>query len=310
MKICMLNDDPLLIGGAPEHIRQISDILATKYKCQVDSVTPLSMDKNFSFLKFSQRIKYVFWICLFLMNSNYDIYHSHSFSTSLFLPLAKLRRRKIGITVHGLGVNLIGGGILNRTMLPIILSRLILMYWPFDFKLSASSIPGYITIGNGVNAADFNNLKRSRHETFNILCISRRDPIKGVKILEQAVKLVPNCTLNLVSGRKWTLSDFSNADCYVLPSLSEGLPIVLLEAMAAKLPVIATDVGDCRFLVEKSSSGYIVNPGSVDELAKAIEKMRGDRNREIMGLNGHNYVRTHYTWEKVAEKVIAAYRAP
>lgn len=308
MKICFLTDDPSQIGGGPEHIRQVTKILEEKYKYSVDVITPLTMDPKFDFHNFRHRIKFAFWVFKFLLTSNYDLYHSHTFSTAAFLPVIKLRGKKEGITVHGAGTNLIGGGILNKIGVPKLLSNLILNYWPFDFRLSASALPGFVTVGNGVDINEFSKIKRTPHKVFTILCISRRDPVKGIDILEKVVKEIPNIKLNLISDRQRTMADFAEADCYVLPSLSEGLPIVLLEAMTAKLPIVATDTGDCRAIIEKADCGLIVEPGSAAELSKAIVQMIDDKNRAKMGERGYDYVKENYTWEKVATLYNSAYR--
>lgn len=306
MKICFLTDDPSSIGGGLEHLRQVDRYLR-KSGFSVETVSPLSMDTNFDFFNFFQRIKYVFWVLRFLLVSDYDIYHSHTFSTSAFLPMAKLRGKKTGITVHGLGVNLVGAGFLNKTPLPKILAWLILSVWPFDFRFSASHLDGYDFVGNGVDINEFKKIKRIPHKGFNILCVSRRDPAKGVKILESAVKKIPGIKLNLVSGRPRMLTDFANADLYVLPSLSEGLPIVLLEAMAAKLPVVVTDVGECRKIVEKARCGLVVPPGKPEELIKAIEVMVKNKKRAKLGERGFTYVAKNFSWDKVAAVYHFAY---
>lgn len=59
-------------------------------------------------------------------------------------------------------------------------------------------------------------------------------------------------------------------DYFVLPSRKEGLPYVLLEAMQAKVPVIATRVGGIPELIEDKKSGLLVNPDNVAELAEAL----------------------------------------
>lgn len=308
MKICFLTDDPAEIGGGPEHIRRVSRILRQKYDCAVDVITPLTMDPKFNFSNFWHRVKFTFWVLKFLLISNYDIYHSHTFSTAAFLPLVKIRGKKAGITVHGSGEKIVSAGILNKTFIPKFWRWLVLSVWSFDFRLSAGKLKNFIVVGNGVDIDEFSKTKRGPHKIFTILCIARHDPAKGVKILEDAIKNLKNVKLNLISGRQRALSDFTNADLYVLPSLSEGLPIVLLEAMAAKLPVVATDVGDCRELVEKSNCGIIVKPNSVEELIKAIMQMINNKNRTKMGKRGFQYVKENYTWEKVAAYYYSAYR--
>lgn len=307
MKICFLIDSPMTLGGGPEHIRKVKSILESKYNCTVDVVSPMMMDKNFKFDKFAQRVKFAFWVLKFLFTSSHDIYIGHAFSADFFLPLVKLRGKKAGITVHGAGVNLIGVGILEYSGLPQLGYWLILHVWPFDFKMSAGSMKGFVTVGNGVDVTEFDKEKAKPDPNyFTILCISRNDPVKGINILEAAVNTVkarnPNVKLNLITGRRRTAKDFKTANLYVLPSLSEGLPIVLLEAMAAKLPIITTDVGDCRRLIESAGSGIVIQPGNSDLLAQAIGRIIGE-NLLRLGENGYNFVKKNYSWDEVGRKV-------
>jgi sugar transferase (PEP-CTERM/EpsH1 system associated) len=65
-------------------------------------------------------------------------------------------------------------------------------------------------------------------------------------------------------------------DCFVLPSLAEGISNTILEAMASGLPVIATDVGGNSDLVEHGNSGLIVPPANCEMLAAAIGQLAAD----------------------------------
>ena len=78
---------------------------------------------------------------------------------------------------------------------------------------------------------------------------------------------------------------FSCFDLLVMPSLSEGLPITLLEAMRAKLPVIASKVGGIPNVLEDGAGGLLVEPGDVEELAEAISKLTGfqSQRRQLAG---------------------------
>ena len=58
----------------------------------------------------------------------------------------------------------------------------------------------------------------------------------------------------------------------VLPSFAEGIPVVLMEAMALRRPVIATYVGGIPELVQAGESGWLVPAGSVEELARAMRE--------------------------------------
>jgi len=65
-------------------------------------------------------------------------------------------------------------------------------------------------------------------------------------------------------------------DMFVLPSLTEGLPMALLEAIASKRPVVATKVGGIPRVVEEGSSGRLVQPGDARALARAIRDILMD----------------------------------
>ena len=79
----------------------------------------------------------------------------------------------------------------------------------------------------------------------------------------------------------------AQAALFALPSHVEGMPIVLLEAMSAGLPVVATRVGAVPAVVEPERSGLLVDAGDVDALASAIGRLLDDeRLREAFGRNG------------------------
>jgi glycosyltransferase involved in cell wall biosynthesis len=93
------------------------------------------------------------------------------------------------------------------------------------------------------------------------------------KGLQQSVKLVGHCSE--IKGL------FSIADLFVLPSLSEGSPNVLLESMAARVPIVATKVGGVPELVKHGESAILVPPGDSESLKKAIIELLMNRSRAI-----------------------------
>jgi glycosyltransferase involved in cell wall biosynthesis len=70
-----------------------------------------------------------------------------------------------------------------------------------------------------------------------------------------------------------------DCDLFVLPSFAEGVPVVLMEAMAARRAVVATRVAGVAELVEDGVSGLLVPPGDVDTLTAAIERLLADPSR-------------------------------
>jgi glycosyltransferase involved in cell wall biosynthesis len=102
----------------------------------------------------------------------------------------------------------------------------------------------------------------------------------------------------------------SAADGYVMSSAWEGMPIVLLEAAAAGLPIVATAVGGNREVVCSEESGFLVPPRDPESLATAMLRLMElpESERRSMGLRGREHVRSHYGLGRVVEAWEAVYR--
>ena len=93
---------------------------------------------------------------------------------------------------------------------------------------------------------------------------------------------------------------FSIMDVMVLPSRWEGLPNVILEAMAAKCPVVAADVGGVSELVTDGVTGWLVEPGNKDELAnKVIVALSDFQQLEKVKRNAYAFVTENFSIEKM-----------
>ena len=96
-------------------------------------------------------------------------------------------------------------------------------------------------------------------------------------------------------------------DVFVLPSLNEGMGRVLVEAMAAGKPVVASDVGGVPDLVKHGLNGFLARPGDSRELSVYIEKLLGDdRLRADMGSQGRKLAE-NYTVDKMIAKIDTLY---
>lgn len=101
---------------------------------------------------------------------------------------------------------------------------------------------------------------------------------------------------------------YSDADFLVLPSVSEGTPLVILEAMACGIPVLTTRIAGAQMLVRDWETGFVVAPGDVGQLAMGIRFLHGDAAlRERMGHEGQTRVRTGFPWMTVARRYAALY---
>jgi len=113
--------------------------------------------------------------------------------------------------------------------------------------------------------------------------------------------------LGLVSGDS-KIECLRRADLFVLPSYAEGVPISLLEAMSAGLPVVATHVGGIPSVVEDGKQGRLVIPGNVDELRRVIGELAADpTNRRLMGQAAYQRWREQFNIERTVDQLLALY---
>jgi glycosyltransferase involved in cell wall biosynthesis len=98
-------------------------------------------------------------------------------------------------------------------------------------------------------------------------------------------------------------------DIFVLPSLNEGIPMVLLEAMALSRPVVASRTGGVPEIIEDGKSGLLVEPGNPMAIAEAIESLiRQVKKADQLGINGRVRVTRNFTASVMAEKTAHLYR--
>jgi glycosyltransferase involved in cell wall biosynthesis len=100
----------------------------------------------------------------------------------------------------------------------------------------------------------------------------------------------------------------AECDIFVLPSHREGLPLSVVEAMAAARPVIITDVGGNRELVTHNENGIIIAPGNANLLATALTDLLEHPERwNLLGSAGRRRILQHFTMETMVQQYQAIY---
>ncbi|HEY4379989.1 MAG TPA: glycosyltransferase family 4 protein [Acidobacteriaceae bacterium] len=113
---------------------------------------------------------------------------------------------------------------------------------------------------------------------------------------------------NFVGGITDMHGHLSGADMFVLPSRSEGFSNAIIEAMAASLPVVATDVGGNAEAVKHGESGFIVPPDDVDALSDGIARLLADpASARAMGVAGKRRATDLFTVEAMMGRTTAVY---
>lgn len=96
---------------------------------------------------------------------------------------------------------------------------------------------------------------------------------------------------------------------FVLPSLTEGLPITILEAMQAKIPIIASRVGGIPTVLENGKTGILVEPGNPNALADAITRVWSDPQGSLeMAQRARETALTKYSSRRMAEDYLCVYK--
>lgn len=97
-------------------------------------------------------------------------------------------------------------------------------------------------------------------------------------------------------------------DLICLTSKNEGTPVSLIEAQAANLPVVTTDVGGVRDIIQDSETGFIVPSDDVHSFAeKVLELIEDEKKRQLMSQNGWTFVKEKFHYETLVRNVRQLY---
>lgn len=123
--------------------------------------------------------------------------------------------------------------------------------------------------------------------------------------LETKVKNLGLSDRFIFAGFRRDMDCFYEAmDYMILSSLTEGLPLVVLESMANAKPVVSTSVGGVPEVIEDGVNGYLVDPGDINSLAKGIGRVISDFNQlEAIGANACSLIKEKFSFTIHAEKI-------
>ncbi|MCM8816238.1 MAG: glycosyltransferase [Candidatus Omnitrophica bacterium] len=183
-----------------------------------------------------------------------------------------------------------------------------------------------VVIRNGIEFQTFETDKSGskRKNEKIVFTASRLSPEKGIRFLIESARIVLRQKENvkfLIAGegplmtelkyladrygieKQFIFLGYKNdiqnfiekSDVVVLPSLWEGLPNLVLEAMAMRKPVVATNVGGTSEVVKDGITGFLVNPGDIQQMAEKIILLLSDEKlAEEIGKKGYEFVKGNF----------------
>ncbi|QDU09537.1 glycosyltransferase [Gimesia aquarii] len=136
---------------------------------------------------------------------------------------------------------------------------------------------------------------------FHLLFVGE-GPLKA-KLEQQSYQLPCASRIHFAGWQSQIPQLMKAASCLVLPSLWEGMPNVVLEAMASGLPVISTDVDGVSELIQHGKQGVLVAQGSSAEIQQALRDFSHEPAMFLeMARNAQIIVKKEFTWEAIAQK--------
>lgn len=145
------------------------------------------------------------------------------------------------------------------------------------------------------------------HNNLKFLIVGEGPLKKDLKRMIHAFGLEDNVILT--GYRNDIPNILSLIDIFVLPSVKEGLPMVLLEAMASKKPVIATRVGAIPKVVRHNETGLLIEPGNVEDLRRKLSILIDDPVKaEQLGQTGYRRVKENFSSDLMTDQYISLYK--
>jgi glycosyltransferase involved in cell wall biosynthesis len=129
-------------------------------------------------------------------------------------------------------------------------------------------------------------------------------------LMARARGLGVDSRLHLLGLRSDVSAILAAADVFVLPSLAEGLPLALLEAMFAGCPIVASRVGEIPRVLQDGAAGLLVAPGHAADLANAIDSLLANPLRaNALGTCARHVAQSTYDVSRMVDRYFRTYRA-
>jgi len=278
-----------------------------------------------------------------IRKGKYDVVHAHLFPADLFVAIASFflpRNMKFIFSEHNVYnrrrsiklYKVIDRFVYSRYCRIVCVSEMVKSeldrYLPEVANKS-------IVIKNAVEAEDFEEMPEKEHD---IIFVGRLEKAKGVDVLLRAIRVLEknhSVSLKVALAGDGSQGDYlrrmtqdleiksrveflgirrdvsqlmRSSKIFVLPSRWEGLPMVILEAMANKVPVVATSVGGICEIISDGATSLLVKPDDPEELAEKIKVLLDDPSlRKRLSISAFEKVKSEYSIKEYCTNMLRLY---
>jgi glycosyltransferase involved in cell wall biosynthesis len=336
VKILLISPTQSGIGGIAQHVQGLTKFLKKKGYCvEITSsentfTIPIKGLKNPSFM-ISSFLKTKF-------NKDHDIVHAHNIASAL--AMKNIKGKKI-LSIHGIFSNQINH--LHGKTLASISSKYeknALKWADAITVISKEAFDHYTNLGYNVfqvpNAIDISSLETNVDKRYSkqIIFAGRLSHEKGIdSLISISQKLTNDIHLiilgagpeeekinDLVKNHKnihffgyqnknQTISLIRGSDILIHPSLYEGISSTILEAMACKTAIIASDVGGNKELIENNLNGITIKPHNIDSFVKQIINLFDNEKLRQLLINNALKTVEKYNWNEVGNLYLDVYQS-
>ncbi|MDM5157371.1 glycosyltransferase family 4 protein [Bacillus sp. DX1.1] len=284
---------------------------------------------------------------ILIFNRQVEILHIHTasrgsfFRKRIFVKLGKWFGKKIILHIHGAEFMMFyqeSNDTVKKQIREILDQVDVIITLSKKWKVDIESITDNRNVKVIYNAIDSKKFNLSNLDEQNILFMGRIGTRKGiydlVDIIPQIIEDFPNVKLHIAGdGDLQTLKrrieelNINSSICihgwinhnqkvqlleqssiFTLPSYNEGLPVSILEAMAAGLPVISTNIGGIPEQIDNAYNGFIIKPGDKEALLEHINFLLKDKNaRKNFGENAKYKVNESFSLPVIGDEILNMY---
>ena len=332
MKVLLLSPRVSGVGGIAQHVKRLArGLREAGHEVKLISIETLGMRLR----KGLANPSYSVLTALKSSGERFDIVHGHNLPSAPAVRLAKTRVKIV--TLHGVysrQIHLLYGSMLGFAA--ELFERWVLRSVDVVTAVSLEAVRYYRNLGLKVvhipNAIDLSEMpsEAERISEPQITYLGRLSKEKGIDILVKTTLMGLRGVVVAGDGpmrplveraaekgllkflgplpRTKALKILAGSDVAVLPSREEGISTVLLEAMALKIPIVATRVGGTTEILRDGKDALLVGPDP-SEIKRAVTKLLTDRDlAKKLTKNAYQRLLNNYEWRVVLEKYLELYK--